>query len=271
MRIVQNTLFRCGSIAICAVVMASGCIIVRGNLAASYTSISPAQYCPGDTITAAYDFLGTELCPADASCASFFPTVAVSSAPSAFPTRSITGFGGSLNFTAPNADTVSVTFAPDRDRVLIPTGRFDASSGNRIFVERGDIRNQIQTASRVTAFQRELVHEGMCAGAAPVNTSAPLPAPPQVSPNLRLTELCNVNTVTVVATLSGTPSGETHTETLAPGACLSTSAPGIPAAISSSSIVEIRPMLNAPGTRCSAAGPNVPPPTLRSLARMACR
>ncbi len=271
MRILQHYWLRYIIIAACSVVVATGCIINRGNLVAGYTTVAPGQYCPGDAMVASYDLLGSDVCPADASCASFFPIVAINSTPTAFPAQSITGYTGSVNFTAPDADRFSVMFNPDRDDVLIPTAEVVPGSG-RVFIQRAS-PDQTRAASRISAINQELVHDGMCAGAAPVNSSQTLPGLPQFSPNLRLTDLCNVNAVAVVATLSGGADGTSYTQTLTPGQCLN-SMPGVPSSTANARVIDVRPAVPNPGTRCSTTGTmdnNVPPPPLRTLARMACR
>ena len=172
-----------------------------------------------------------------------------------------------MSFTAPDADRVSVLFNPDRDRVLIPTA--EVRPDGRVFAQRESL-DQTRVATRIAMVNRELVHGGMCAGSAPVNSSQPLPGLPQFSPNLRLTDLCNVNSVVVVVTLSGGPDGSTYTQTLSPGACLG-SMPGVPSSTADARVVDVRPAIVDPATRCTATGPNVPPPSLRTLARMSCR
>lgn len=57
----------------------------RGSRSELYLELAPAQYCPADAMTASYDLLGTDVCPAGVDCAPFFPTVAIDSAPIAFP------------------------------------------------------------------------------------------------------------------------------------------------------------------------------------------
>lgn len=270
MRMLQNKWFRYFVIAVCSVTVATGCIIRRGNLTASYTSMTPAQYCPGDAMTASYDFLGTDVCPADASCASFFPVVAISSTPTAFPMQSITNYTGSVNFTAPDADRFSVLFNPDRDNVLIPTS--EIMPDGRVFIQRESL-DQTRSATRIATVNQELMHGGMCAGSTPVNSPQPLPGLPQFSANLRLTDLCNVNGVTVIVTLSGGADGTSFTQTLMPGGCLA-GMPGVPTTTENARVVEVRPAVVAPGTRCDSTGTmnnNVPPPPLRTLARMSCR
>lgn len=271
MRMLQNRWFRYAVIAVCSVVVATGCIIHRGNLSGpGYARLEPLSYCPGDTLTASYDFLGADVCPPDASCASFFPVVTLSSTPTAFPTQSITNFVGSVTFPAPAADQVNVLFDPDRDSVLVPTAEIQPDG--RVFRQH-DSLNQTGVARRIATVNQELIHGGMCAGAAPVNASQPLPGLPQFSPNLRLTDLCNVNAVAVVVTLSGGADGTSFSQTLSPGQCLA-SMPGVPTSTESARVVEVRPVSPAPGTRCDTTGTmdnNVPPPPLRTLARMSCR
>jgi hypothetical protein len=267
MRPSYRTAFRCTVIALCSAIMATGCIINRGTLRASYTSIAPRQYCPSDTITASFDFQGTDVCPPDASCASFFPIVAISSTPTAFAPQSITDFTGSVSFPAPASPNVSVLFNPDRDSVLVPTA--EVRPEGRVFAQR-DSRDQTQVATRISGVDQELTHDGMCAGATPVNSPQTLPGLPQFSANMRLTDLCNANAVAVFVTLSGGPDGSTYTQMLSPGVCLA-SMPGVPASTADARVVDVRPAVFDPATRCTATGPNVPPPSLRMVARMSCR
>ncbi|MEQ1513908.1 MAG: hypothetical protein ABL934_14665 [Lysobacteraceae bacterium] len=268
MHILQNHWFRVITIAVCSVVVATGCIIERRNLIGpGYARLEPNNYCPGDTLTASVDFLGADVCPPDASCESFFPIVALSSTPTAFPPQSITNYTGNVSFTAPDADRVSVLFNPDRDSVLIPTA--EVRPDGRVFAQRESL-DQTRVATRIAMVNRELVHGGMCAGSTPVNSSQPLPGLPQFSPNLRLTDLCNVNSVAVVVTLSGGADGSSFSQTLSPGQCLA-SMPGVPTSTESARAVEVRPVVVDPGARCTATGPNMPPPPLRTLARMSCR
>lgn len=72
MSIHRNMLFRSTAICVCAAVVASGCLLNRSPLA-DWPKLEPALFCPGDTVTASYDFLTPETCPADARCSSFFP------------------------------------------------------------------------------------------------------------------------------------------------------------------------------------------------------
>jgi hypothetical protein len=268
MQLFQAPLFRYCVIAVCSAIMASGCIIERRSLMGpGYGQVAPRQYCPGDTMTASFDFLQEMRCPAGVDCTAFLPTVAMNSDEGMlFPPQSIRGYTGTFNFVAPDIARLGVLFDPNVDEVLIPTETF--RDGNRVFFARPST-NLVATASRQSPLDQTLVHDGMCAGAAAVNAPQELPGLPQFSPNLRLTDLCNANSVSVIATLSGGADGTTYTQMLSPGQCLS-GMPGVPAGTQSARMVDVRPAIADPNTRCTATGPNMPPPPLRMRARMAC-
>lgn len=269
MRALQNTWIRHCIIAACSISVATGCIIQRGALTRGYGDVSPSAYCPGDTITASYDFLQDLRCPTglEDTCTDFSPTVAITSEPSVFPAQSIRGYTGSFSFTAPDADRFNVLFNPDRDEVLIPSD--EIRDGNRVFIGRPST-DRLSVATRQGPLDRVLTHDGMCAGSEPVNAPQTVPGPTEFSPNLLLTDLCNLNPVHVIVTLSGDTSGTSYTQTLAPDQCLS-GMPGVPASTTNARVVDIRPMNASPATRCTATGPNMPPPPLRTRVRMQCR
>ncbi len=268
MQFLQSKLFRYSMIAACAAIVANGCVIVRGTLSGpGYGQVTPRQYCPGDTMTASFDFLEEMRCPAGVDCTGFFPTVAMSSDEGMlFPPQSIRGYTGSFNFVAPDISRLGVVFDPNVDEVLIPTETF--RDGNRVFFARPS-RNLTATASRQSPLAQTLIHSGMCAGATPVNAPQELPGLPQFSPSLRLTDLCNANSVPVIATLYGGADGASFTQTLSPGQCLSTM-PGVPTSTQGARTVEVRPANADPNTRCSGTGPYMPPPPLQMRASMAC-
>lgn len=242
-----------------ALLLLAGCKLDRRGLI-GLGSVSPQQFCPADTVTASFDLLAGETCPADADCATHFPNVDISSAPAAFPPAHFNNYVGSVPFT-PSADRVDVTFDIDRESVLIPTDRFDG--GTRIFIQRSPVIDHTATTTRITgAIERELVHGGMCAGATPVNASVELPGPPQLSANLALVELCNASPVAVVITLSG--GGRPELSELSIGQCVTPRS-------SETRVIDIRPQTPDISARCGALEGAVPPRALRTLARLACR
>jgi hypothetical protein len=257
------------ALAALATATAAGCTLERSIIPA-WGEVTPTQVCPGDTVTVSWDFLRTETCRSDELCAMHHPTVAVTSSPAAFPPRTVTGYRDSFTFN-PTADLTRVDFGIDRSAVRVPTTRVD-DAGRPVDAIREGLRNDWREVRRITGSQEtELVHDGMCAGNTPVNSPENLPGPPASSANLRLVSLCNRNGVAVVVTLNGSNPGDTVTQALRPGDCLNTDAPGMPATIDAARVVEVRPMFTDPGVRCSATGPNSPPPTLRTVAVMACR
>ena len=270
MHMLQNKWVRYSIIAACSASVATGCIINRGVLEGpGYAAVVPNNYCPGDTVTTSVDFLRELRCPAglEELCMSLSPTVAITSEPAVFPPQSIRGYTGSFDFIAPDAPSVNVRFNPDPDEVLIPTE--EMRDGNRVFVGRSST-DRLLVATRQGPLDRVLAHDGMCAGGVPVNAPQMVPGLPQFSPNLILTDLCNLNTAHVIVTLSGGVGGSPYTQTLAPNQCLS-EMPGVPASTQSARVVEVRPMNMDPSTRCTATGPHMPPPPLRTRVRMQCR
>ena len=259
----------CLALAALAAAAAGGCTLDRSIIPA-WGEVTPTQICPGDTVTVSWDFLRTETCRNDELCAMYHPTVVVTSNPSAFPPRTVTGYRDSFTFN-PTADVTRVDFGIDRNAVRVPTTRND-DAGRPIDAIREGLRNDWREVRRIPDGQEtELVHDGMCAGNTPVNSPEDLPGAPRSSANLRLVSLCNRNAVAVVVTLNGSVPGDTVTQTLMPRDCLNTDAPGMPATIDAARVVEVRPLFPDPGVRCSATGPNNPPPPLRTVAVMACR
>lgn len=270
MQMLQNTWIRYCIIAACSTSVATGCIIHRGVLTGpGYAAVTPRNYCPGDPGTASFDFLEDLRCPAglDELCATFSPTVAITSEPMLFPAQSTRGYTGNVDFIAPDAPSFNVRFNPDRDEVLIPTE--EIRDGNRVFVGRSSTDRSL-VATRQGPLDTVLTHDGMCAGGVPVNAPQMLPGLPDFSPNLALTDLCNINTAHVIVTLSGGADGSTYTQPLAPNQCLS-GMPGVPSSTQNARVVEVRPMNMDPATRCTATGPHMPPPPLRTRAQMQCR
>jgi hypothetical protein len=259
----------CLTVAVVVATCTSGCIIERRHLQ-GWDQVTPMLACPGDVVSVGYDFQGSETCRNEEQCAGLHPSVVISASGGAFPTRTVTGYRHSFDFT-PVADETRIDFDIDRSSVRVPTVRVD-TEGRPIDV----VIDNVEDIGRIVTVQRgnretELVHDGMCAGGAPVNSPDTLPGDDRTSPNLRLVSLCNRNGVSVVATLNGSEPGVTYSQALAPGECLDPNAPGVPSGIAAARTVEVRPMFPAGGTICSATGPSNPPPTLRTVAVMACR
>jgi hypothetical protein len=258
-RVVQK-LVRYSVIAVSAAVVANGCMLDRRPIS-SPGQLVPAQYCPGDTLTASYDFLRTTVCTpragATGDCVTTAPTVTMTSNPALFPPTTLQSYQNSVMFPA-SGDRVDVNFAYGTTSVFIPPSVLLL------------VRDNTETARRIIGtIDQELIHPGTCSGA---NLPAEIPVgPPRLSPNLRLVELCNFNTVPVIVTLSGGPTGEMPPQTVDPGRCLDTSAPGMIGA-DAARIVSVRPMFVVGGPyMCTGTTADLISPTLRTVARMGCR
>jgi hypothetical protein len=266
MRSLSSTLFRFSAIAVCSVVVASGCLLDRSPILPGWPRLEPQQYCPGDTLRASYDFLAGRTCPAGVDCTTYFPNVTVSSSPASFSPMSFRNYVAGFDFT-PAGDAVTVTFDIDRDNVLVPTEEF--RDGTRVFLQRPSPDTNL-TARRITSpISTELVFPGMCAGATPINTPATLETLPRFSPRLGLDTVCNNSGIAVNVTLSAAD-GSTYSTMMPNGNCISTSMPGVPAGIRATQVIDARPLALPPGTMCSATGPSTPPPTLRLTTTRSC-
>ena len=270
MKMTPRTLFRFSVIAACSALVATGCVLDRSAIPPGWGQVAPRQYCTGDTLTASYNFLGSDSCATSGvNCADYFPTVTLTSSPALFPSTSLPpGYTGNFTFPA-SGDSVTVGFHSNANPVTIPTDRFEG--GSRVFLQRTGVTDVSATARRIIGPQSfELTHTGMCDGSAHAYAPGEPAQPPQWSPNMRMVDVCNTNSVAINVSLSG-GAGGTYTQMLAPGACLNTTAPGVPTGTDGARIVNVSPLTRDPFARCSALGPNTPPATLRTVAHMACR
>ena len=272
MRSLQAKALRFTIIAACSAIVATGCVLDRSPIPPGWGQVNPAEYCPGDTLTASYDFLGSDTCATTTDCTPYLPTVTLSTASGAFPspTSLAPGYTGSLGFPAVG-DSVTVGFHSSANPVNIPTDRFEG--GNRVFLQRTGVNDINATARRmVEPRQWGLTHTGLCAGASPTYAPGEIPGSPRFSPNMRVLDVCNTNGVAIIVTLSGSAPGSTFpSQMLNPGQCLDLGAPGMPAGIEDARIVEVRPVTPDIGARCSAVGPNNPPASLSTVAHLGCR
>ncbi|MCC7249314.1 MAG: hypothetical protein IT473_11895 [Lysobacter sp.] len=272
MSIRRNLLFRSTMLCVCSAVVANGCMLNRVPIVANWAKLEPALFCPGDTVTASYDLLTPETCPADARCSDFFPTVRMNSTPASFPARTTSNYVDSLTFT-PAADSVTVAFDIDRDTVVVPTSRFDG--GTRIFVARTHLSDTNLTTRRLIGTDdRTLPHPGDCAGGTPRYSPVEVPGFPRLSPRVRMEEFSNQNGFPVRYIVSGSAPGEVFDQVLEPGQRILTTMPGIPASIAEARMIEaipmpLLPLMCTPGS--GATDPEPQPPPLRTGVRLGCR
>lgn len=272
MRTSQSKLFRYCTIAVCAVVVANGCMLNRVPILASAGRVEPAQYCPGDTLTASYDFLRFApdgMCiPRDGvamDCERSAPNVTISSSPALFPPVTLRSYVNRVDFPA-SGDRVDVSFAYGNTSVFIPP---------LTMVQ--NVRDNTATATRITgAIETTLPHMGNCATgfAVPTYVGVEVAGTPAISPNLELVDICNPasNGFSVNYTLVGAGPGEIYTVTLTPGSCQNTSAPGVPAFAANAQRIDAAPvaLMCGPGGNGVTSPQPVAPPLSTQIQR-ACR
>jgi hypothetical protein len=247
MRTLSNALFRYCAIAACAVIVANGCRLERRPIV-SVGRVTPQQYCPGDTLTASYDFLGTDACTGTTDeCSARRPTVTLSSTPALFPTETVTAYQHSIPFTAAG-DRVDVRFDFPDTAVIIPTS-----------ITRGVVPDETRSATRITS---PLAHGSDCTGGSPRYFPVEVPRLPRYSPNVVLLRVINANGVRVRYTIPSAVAGEpAYTTELDPGGMIDTSMPGVPTGIRSATIIEATPLglICTPGSGTVDSPPRAPP------------
>jgi hypothetical protein len=255
MRLTQRTLFRYCMVTACAAIVANGCMLDRRAIQSPGTLV-PGQYCPGDTLTASYDFLhyaGGTCTPRDGApdeCTTAAPTVTMSSTPALFPTTSLQSYQNSIDFTA-SGDRVDVSYAYGTTSVFVPPSTLLTN-----------VRDNTETATRITSpVSSTLPHGGDCVGLSPRYFAVEVPRLPRYSPNVGLLRVINANGVMVRYVISGTAVGENYEAVLAPGDSIDTSMPGVPASIRSARTIEAFPvgLMCTPGSGTVDSPPRAPP------------
>jgi hypothetical protein len=271
MRTTRRTVFRYSAIVACSAIVANACVFPRTAIGPdpSY-KLEPAQFCPGDTVRANFDFIGSDVCRAlGALTCDDMPGdqhVTISSSPESFASMRFDQYLGQVDF-APSADRVEVRFDISESPVTFPSVDDD---GTAILRSRA-VSDQTLVASRFTGTEEStLVHMGTCAGGAPGYADASLEPSPTSSPNLRLRRLCNNNSVIVDVTLSGGAAGTSYSTMLAPGQCLDTGMPGVPTGTETSRRVGLRAFTPDPATRCNVPTEMVTPRDLTLVAHKTC-
>ncbi len=267
MRTLQGKLFRYCTIAACAAVVANGCMLDRRPILSPGTLV-PGQYCPGDTLVASYDFLRfaggvcTPRAGSPSECTTAAPTVTMTSTPTLFPPTTLQSYQNSVSFTA-SGDRVDVGFVYGAGSIFVPPSTLLVN-----------VRDHTRSATRIIgAVETTLPHMGNCARGFVPPTYAPVLVP-GTSPGLGLTQVCNPasNTVPVNIRLSTDAPGESFSAMLAPGECLDTSAPGVPAFAARARMASVVPLglMCGPGGDGSTSPQPIAPP-LSTVVRQACR
>lgn len=241
-----------------------GCHLERSPIAPPFGKVTPPEYCPGDTLTASYDFLFTDTCRAGADCTG--PNVDVSAAPAVFPATTLSGFTASLPFTATAAPVIDVTFRADRMPVTIPVTR-TMPDGTLINVERSFVNPVTAHLTQFSAGPRTFSHDGLCAGSSPSYAVNDLPGP-GVSGRVRASQVCNVSGVATVVTITGDGAADSITWTMPLAVRECATLPADVAAMARR--ITARPQVPDLSARCSAVTGSTPPRSLRTDVTLAC-
>jgi hypothetical protein len=233
--------------------MNAGCILERGVLT-SFQDLTPRTYCPGDTLTASYDFQRELRCPAGVDCNPYHPTVTITPTPALFPTQSLpAAYTGSFNFPAAG-DRVSVSFSADRASVLVPTEEF--RDGARVFAQRSGYQNpDVRTSSLFNNEEQLVSNAGNCRNEyMPIQTWGP----PQKSPQLIVSQVCNRDSVPIAFMAIDSSGRSTPEVNIEPGRCM----PLPMTDVMRASRIMYRPLVLDVGARCMGSGVASPPDIL---------
>jgi len=251
------------------VLLTNGCAIPHADAPPGQTigRLSPALYCPGDTVSAGYNLTQEQPCVSRPgfSCPDFAPTITMTSTPADFAPQTATGFTGNVDFT-PSADSTAVTFTAASRWLTYPIVSMSGVAGLRSRI----LENNTATAQRLTGtVMRTIEHGGMCAGSQPVNADGVIPGPPELSPSLRLRRICNASAVRIRISVPGAPGSMLERE-LAPGECFDTSEPGVPPEVGALRTYAVRAVTLDPNAQCNALQGMTPPASLRTTVTLGC-
>ena len=252
------------------VLLTNGCALPHAELRIPTVEIgrvSPAQFCPGDTVSARYDISQEQPCVSRSGfdCAALQPTITVASSPMSFAPQTNPGFVGNIDFT-PAADSVDVSFTAASTGLTYPIVLMGGAPGLRLLT----LVNNTATTRRLTGeIVRSVNHGGMCAGSAPTHADGILPGPPELSANLRTRRICNSSAAPLRLTIAGAP-GEMVERDLSPGQCFDTAEPGVPPDVAAARTYSVRALTVDPMTRCSAVQGSMPPAPLQTTITLGC-
>jgi hypothetical protein len=252
------------------VLLTNGCALPHAELripTAEIGRVSPAQFCPGDTVTASYNLTQEQPCVSRSGfdCATLAPTITIASAPMSFAPQTTTAFAGNVDF-MPAADRVDVSFTAASTGLTYPVVGMSGTPGLRLLT----LVDNTATTQRLTGeIVRTVNHGGMCAGSAPVHADGVLPGPPELSANLRTRRICNSSAAPLRLTIAGAP-GELIERDLSPGQCFDTAEPGISPDAAAARTYSVRALTIDPTTQCGAVQGSTPPAPLQTTITLGC-
>jgi hypothetical protein len=250
------------------VLMTNGCLPHAQLRPVPIGTVSPENYCPGDTVTASYSLLSGAACVSrpGMDCSTIAPTLTISGTPASFPPQSFNSLTGGLSF-MPTEPRVDILFAMPSSPTSVMYPSVNPMTGAATFSS-GKFANTTHAVRRIDVeMNRMLTHSGMCAGMSAVYAPATLAGMPADSPSLRLRRVCNTSPVAITVTL--TSAAGDFNRNLGPGACFSLDEPGVPSGVDASVLLAARPQTIDPG-QCDPLQGTSPPPALTTTAIFAC-
>jgi hypothetical protein len=243
--------------------IAGGMLLTAGCVpphATPYSRLTPAEYCPGDSVVAAFDVVGSAPCVSHSgmNCADLTPTIEIATTSAALPSARIAAFAGERVF-VPTESAVTATFSAEPSRLFYPA--IDAM-GREIIVDKLMVTTP-HTATRIDGeIDETLDHAGMCNGTTPVHASVPLPGAPRHSGRLVAQRICNLNAEPILVSV-GDAAGGGVSGMLSPGGCLPLGFP------SAGRVAEVSRLAVDPN-HCGTLQTQGPPPPLRTRVFLAC-
>ena len=249
------------------VLLTNGCALphapYRGN---AIGKVEPANYCPGDTVTASYDITAPDLCVSrpGLNCATLQPTITTRSTPESFTPQTAAGFANRISF-APTADAVDVAFSLEGSTspqtLLFPTLDAMGAPVTRMV----SVHNNTARTTRINGSGTfDLVFSGVCNGSQPGHAPAALPGPPAFSEHLHMGSICNTTSSSLLVDVAGMP------VMLPPGACENPVPPGSSMVIPAGAPVTLLSAPIDPGAQCSSTQGGHPPADIRLQVMMSC-
>ena len=256
-----------GSLIAIAAGMLAGCPLPHApRRYADIGKVEPANYCPGDTVTARYDLIAPNVCTSrpGLNCATLQPTITTRSTPESFPPQTVGGFANSIRF-MPTADAVDVNFsfegATSPQSLMFPfVNSSGAADTGWVYVQ----NNTARTTRINGSGTYDMVFTGVCNGTQPSHAPATLPGPPTFSANLHLSSICNTTASSMLINVGG------NTVMLAPGACQNPVPPGSTMSIPAGAPVTLLSAPIDPTAQCSAVEGGHPPADIRMQVTMTC-
>ena len=252
------------------VLLTNGCTLPHASLRPPTVEIgrvSPAQFCPGDTVNASYNLTQEQPCVSRSGfdCAALQPTITMASTPMSFAPQTATAFAGSIDF-MPAADSVDVSFTAASTGLTYPIATMGGAPGLRILTL---VNNTANTRRLDGEIMRTVNHGGMCAGSTPTHADGVLPGPPELSPSLRTRRICNSSTAPLRLTIAGAP-GEMIERDLPPGQCFDTGEPGVSPDVAAARSYSVRALTVDPMTQCGSVQGGMPPAPLQTTIALSC-